>query len=63
MFNRALPGSRPRPNAVDYSQNIVRELKLGTPGAISRGWRQVNQYKAYLDERTGQPWTAYVYTP
>lgn len=65
VFNRALPGSRLRPDAVDYSQNIVRELKPGTPAAISRGWRQVNQYKAYLEERTGQPWTAYVdvYTP
>ncbi len=65
VFNRALPGSRLRPDAVDYSQNIVRELKPGTPGGISRGWRQVNQYKAYLEELTGQPWTAYVdvYTP
>jgi RHS repeat-associated protein len=65
VFNRALPGSRLRPDAVDYSQNIVRELKPDTPGAISGGWRQVNQYKAYLEELTGQPWTAYVdvYTP
>jgi hypothetical protein len=65
VFNRALPGSRLRPDAVDYSQNIVRELKPGTPSAVSRGWRQVNQYKAYLEELTGQPWTAYVdvYSP
>lgn len=65
VFNRALPGSRLRPDAVDYSQNIVRELKPGTPSGISRGWRQVNAYKAYLEDLTGQPWTAYVdvYTP
>ena len=60
MFNRALPGSRLRPDAVSYSQNIVRELKPDTPGAISRGWRQVNEYKAYLEELTGQQWTAHV---
>jgi len=65
VFNRALPGSRLRPDAVDYSQNIVRELKPGTPSGISRGWRQVNEYKAYLEDLTGQPWTAQVdvYTP
>lgn len=65
VFNRALPGSRLRPDAVDFTQNIVRELKPGTPSGISRGWRQVNEYKAYLEELTGQPWTAYVdvYTP
>lgn len=59
-FNVALPGSRLRPDAVSYSQNIVRELKPDTPGAIARGWRQVNAYKAYLEELTDQPWTAYV---
>ncbi len=65
VFNRALPGSRLRPDAASYSQNIVRELKPDTPRAISRGWWQVNEYKAYLEEVTEQPWTAYVdvYTP
>jgi Restriction endonuclease fold toxin 9 len=65
VFNRALPGSRLRPDAVSYSQRIVRELKPDTPSAISEGWRQVNDYKAYLEELTGQSWTAYVdvYTP
>jgi len=62
VFNRALPGSRLRPDAVDYSQNVVRELKPDTPAAISRGWRQVNGYKSYLQDLTGQPWTAYVDT-
>lgn len=60
MFNRALPGSRLRPDAVSYSQGIVRELKPDNPDAIARGWRQVNEYKAYLEAQTDQPWTAYV---
>ncbi|WP_322778623.1 RHS repeat-associated core domain-containing protein [Frankia sp. Cas4] len=60
VFNRAMPGSRLRPDAVSYSQRIVRELKPDNPGAITDGWRQVNGYKAYLEELTGEPWTAYV---
>ena len=60
VFNRALPGSRMRPDAVSYSQNIVRELKPDNPEAIARGWRQVNTYRAYLEAQTGQAWTAYV---
>jgi hypothetical protein len=65
VFNRALPDSLLRPDAVSYSQNIVRELKPDTPSAIARGWRQVNQYKAHLEELTDESWTAYVdvYTP
>jgi hypothetical protein len=50
---------------VSYSQNIVRELKPDNPGAMTDGWRQVNNYKAILEAKTGQTWTAYVdvYTP
>lgn len=65
VFNRTLPESNLRPDAVDYTQNIVRELKSANPSAIASGWRQVNAYKAYLEEYTGEPWTAYVdvYSP
>ncbi len=60
VLNRAIPGTRLRPDAVDYSQNIVRELKPDNPDAIAHGWRQVNGYKEILEKQTGQPWTAYV---
>lgn len=65
VFNRALPGSRLRPDAVSYSERIIRELKPDNPGAISSGWRQVNGYKSYLEGLTGKSWTAYVdvYSP
>ncbi|HEX2893751.1 MAG TPA: hypothetical protein VHO29_07085 [Marmoricola sp.] len=65
VFNRALPGSLDRPDAVSYSQNIVRELKPDTPSSIAHGWRQVNRHKAYLEDLTDEKWTAYVdvYTP
>lgn len=62
VFNRRLPGSLKRPDAVDYTQRIVRELKPARPGSIAAGWRQVNGYKAYLEQYTGKQWTAHVDT-
>jgi hypothetical protein len=64
-FNQAMRGSNLRPDAVNYTQRIVRELKPDNPRAIADGWRQVNGYKDYLEELTGESWTAYVdvYTP
>ena len=49
-----------RADAIDYEKRIVRELKPDTPKTVSAGRRQVNRYKAYLEQKTGQPWTAYV---
>ena len=64
-FNQAMRGTNLRPDAVNYTQRIVRELKPDSPRSIADGWRQVNRYKAYLEELTGESWTAYVdvYTP
>ncbi len=56
----ALPGSSLRPDAYSLSQRIVRELKPDNPDAIASGWRQVNGYKEYMEELTGEPWTAIV---
>ncbi|HEY0259680.1 MAG TPA: hypothetical protein VGC18_07505 [Lacisediminihabitans sp.] len=65
QFNRTLPGSSLRPDAVNWTQSVVGELKPGNPSAVAAGWRQVNGYKAYLEELTGRPWTTQVdvYTP
>lgn len=65
QFNRTLPGSSVRPDAVNWTQRVVAELKPDNPSAIAGGWRQVNGYRTYLEELTGQPWTAQldVYTP
>ncbi|WP_353810496.1 hypothetical protein [Agromyces sp. SYSU T00194] len=64
-FNRAIPGTSLRPDAINWTQRIVAELKPSNPSAISSGWRQVTRYKDYLEELTGQPWTAQldVYSP
>ena len=46
VFNRAMPGSRLRPDAVSYSQRIVRALKPNAVSGIAEGWRQAEGYKA-----------------
>lgn len=60
VLNRALKGIGLRPDAVDFTSRVVRELKPDNPRAVARGWRQVNKYKAYLERQTGQSWTAVV---
>jgi RHS repeat-associated protein len=65
VFNRTLPESSLRPDAYSADLRIVRELKPASPGAIASGWRQVNNYRAYMEQYTGEPWTGYVdvYSP
>jgi len=60
-YDEALPSGR-RPDAVDWHNRVVRELKPDKPEAVSRGWRQVERYRQELEELTGQFWTAYVDT-
>ncbi len=60
MLNKALPGSSMRPDAVDWTNRVVRELKPDSAKAIASGWRQVNEYKDYLEKLTGKLWTAVV---
>lgn len=57
-FNQALPCGQLRPDAVNYAENIVRELKPDTPAGMAKGWRQVNGYKEYLEGLTSDTWTA-----
>ena len=51
-----------RPDAIDWQNNIVRELKPDNPNAIQRGWNQVRKYLIELAEITDDTWTAYVDT-
>ena len=60
VFNQRMPGSLDRPDAINWTDRIVRELKPDTPATIQKGWSQVNGYKAYLEQLTGETWTAYV---
>ena len=55
-----MPGSLMRPDAVGYTNHVIRELKPDNPAAISRGWRQVNRYKDYMESSTGKEWTVSV---
>ena len=60
-FNKALPSGK-RPDAVDYENNIVRELKPNNPRAIRRGEKQVDGYRKELEQMTGEKWTSHVDT-
>jgi RHS repeat-associated protein len=51
-----------RPDAVDFGNQVVRELKPDNAGAIAKGWRQVERYRLELERMTGQTWTAIVDT-
>lgn len=55
VFNRAIAGTRLRPDAVDYSNKVIRELNPDSPGAIASGWRQLERYRQALGG--GDDWT------
>jgi Restriction endonuclease fold toxin 9 len=61
VYNRSLPSGL-RPDAIDWENRIVRELKPDNPLAIQRGWSQVRKYLSELFEITGDIWTAFVDT-
>ncbi|WP_368408139.1 hypothetical protein [Asticcacaulis machinosus] len=63
-FNRPLRNGM-RPDAIDWVNNIVRELKPYTPSGIRAGRRQINAYVRQLEAQTGHRWTGRVdyYTP
>jgi RHS repeat-associated protein len=54
-----LPSGR-RPDAVDWTNREVRELKPDNPRAVSRGERQVEKYRLELENVTGESWTSTV---
>ena len=61
VYNRALPSGL-RPDAVDFANRIVRELKPDNPRAIARGWKQASKYAQELQRITGGTWTIVIDT-
>jgi hypothetical protein len=61
VYDKSLPSGQ-RPDAVDWENQIVRELKPDNPSAISRGWNQIRKYIGELSEITGKTWTGFVDT-
>lgn len=54
-----LPSGR-KPDAVNWEEREVRELKPDNARAVRRGNRQVEGYKKELENLTGQPWKSFV---
>jgi Restriction endonuclease fold toxin 9 len=57
VYNKQIPGTRLRPDAIDVANNIVRELKPDNPQAIARGLVQLAKYVDALENYTGEAWT------
>ncbi|MFG2960811.1 RHS repeat-associated core domain-containing protein [Streptomyces sp. NPDC048291] len=49
-----------RPDAVDWNNRVVRELKSDAPSSMATGRRQLQKYVAELEEITGQSWTGHL---
>jgi RHS repeat-associated protein len=62
QLNRAIPGSKMRPDAIDYVNKIVRELKPFTKRGIQRGAAQMKKYLDLLNKAfpEGGEWTGIV---
>lgn len=51
-FEKRIPRTNLRPDAIDWTSNTVRELKPDNPRAISRGLKQVQRYVHELQRLT-----------
>ena len=58
-FNKSLPSGK-RPDAIDWKNRVVRELKPDNPNAIRKGEKQLEGYKGELENMTGEPWTSHL---
>lgn len=49
-------------DAIDTTNNMVREFKPDNPSAIARGFKQVDKYVLELHRITGQVWQGFADT-
>ena len=54
LTNRAIPGTRLRPDAIDPVNGVIRELKPNNPAAIRRGLQQLARYKVAAEKAFGK---------
>ena len=50
MLDKAIKGTRLRPDAVDYVNKIIRELKPDNVNAINKGIKQLEKYVKALEK-------------
>lgn len=60
-FEVTLPSGL-RPDAVDWNNRVVRELKSDAKSSQATGQRQLKTYVAELEKMTGQSWTGHLDT-
>jgi hypothetical protein len=62
VTDRAIPGSRLRPDALNVDEGIIRELKPNNPAAIQRGMQQLNRYIDAAQRAFGRPFSGVLET-
>ncbi|NJM14278.1 MAG: hypothetical protein HC896_01835 [Bacteroidales bacterium] len=50
------------PDAVDYVNKLIRELKPNNPAAVQKGWRQLRRYVKELEKKFGEGWEMFLDT-
>ncbi|WP_080639930.1 hypothetical protein [Salinispora tropica] len=55
-YEFTLPSGR-RPDAIDWNNRVVRELKSDAASSQAAGRRQLADYVSELEQMTGQRWT------
>jgi hypothetical protein len=60
-YEFTLPSGR-KPDAIDWNNRVVRELKSDAPSSQATGRRQLAGYVQELEQVTGQKWTGYLDT-
>lgn len=57
VVNKAIPGTRLRPDALHVENRVIRELKPNNARAISRGVQQAQRYVEAAQAHYGGSWT------
>lgn len=60
ILNKAIPGTRLRPDAIDPIKKIIRELKPNNPAAIKRGWKQLEMYRNAANDWIEGTWQLFI---
>ena len=60
ILNKAIPGTRLRPDAIDPIKKIIRELKPNNPAAVKRGWKQLEMYRNAANDWIEGAWQIFI---
>jgi len=62
VTNKAIPGTRLRPDAISFQNKLIIELKPNNPKSIALGLKQLDKYKTALETKSGEGWMTKIVT-